>query len=275
MGSIIYEVDNKADYGKSYIEFGTRNSNIGLHFHEEIEILFVTSGEIIVGIDKEVHIIKEQQCVLILPGKVHSVSTENFSTINVVKTYAMPITDEHDFNSIVLDCCTFSDEIIATCMENIYREYIAKEKGYHLAIEKDILEVILYIIRNNAINITPADKRYKTLEDSMFLWNVYDYVQRNYMNNILLSDIAKLCGYSKCYFSRKFKALTDWNFWDYLLKFRINKAKELIIMSNSKYTDIAAHCGFSEIRSFNRSFKKMTGLNPSEYRKNSNDNIRL
>jgi len=275
MDSVIYEVDNKADYGRSYMEFGTNNSNIGLHFHEELEIIFVTSGEIELEINKKQYTAKEQQCVLILPGEVHSVTTENFSIINVIKAYAFWITDEVDFYSISLDNSVFSDEVIASYMYNIYHEYISKKKGYHIAIEKNILEVILYIIRNNPINVLPTDKRYKSLEDSIFLWNVYNYVQKNYMNDILLSDVAELFGYSKCYFSRKFKALTNWNFWDYLTKFRINKAKELIVMTNSNYTEIAAKCGFSEIRSFNRSFKKMTGLTPSQYRKNNHDNIRL
>lgn len=55
-------------------------------------------------------------------------------------------------------------------------------------------------------------------------------------------------------------------FTHYLMKIRIDKAKELMVNSTEKLYDIAASVGYSNSQYFSTIFKEMEGVSPSEYR---------
>ena len=58
------------------------------------------------------------------------------------------------------------------------------------------------------------------------------------------------------------------SFNDYVNTYRFNTASEMLITTDASITEIAYESGFQSIRSFNNTFKKLSGLSPSEYRKN-------
>ena len=77
--------------------------------------------------------------------------------------------------------------------------------------------------------------------------------------------------YSPAYLSRFYKANTGTNVMTHLYNVRIGKAKELLENSNDKVSDIAVKTGFCSTKYFNRVFKKMTGLSPAQFRRESVD----
>src|SRR5215217_7023161 len=69
------------------------------------------------------------------------------------------------------------------------------------------------------------------------------------------------------YFSRLFQQYTGSRPLAYITEKRIERAQYLIMTSKSKYTDIAQQTGFESLSHFSRTFKKVTGINPGEYKK--------
>lgn len=69
------------------------------------------------------------------------------------------------------------------------------------------------------------------------------------------------------YLSRLFRRETGLSLTDYMVKLRMNKAKELLENSNEKVSDIAFEVGYANFSHFSKLFKKTTGLTPQEYRK--------
>ena len=63
-----------------------------------------------------------------------------------------------------------------------------------------------------------------------------------------------------------FKRKSGVGFSDYVTQVRIGKAKELLTTTNMSISDISRSTGFDVLSSFNRSFKKNTGVSPGEYR---------
>jgi len=100
------------------------------------------------------------------------------------------------------------------------------------------------------------------------------YISQNCTNPLTLDDISQHMGFSKFHFSHLFKTYTNMTFIDFLTTERIKRAESLISNPKAQIIDIAFDSGFSSISSFNRAFKKIKGISPSEFRKTLvNDNI--
>jgi two-component system response regulator YesN len=97
---------------------------------------------------------------------------------------------------------------------------------------------------------------------------VLDYLESHYNEDITLDSVAEKLDISGGYLSTYFKEKTGKNFIDYVHELRIDKAKELLLRSDHKIQDAAAQVGYNNLNSFNRMFKKYTGMTPSEFRRN-------
>ena len=86
-------------------------------------------------------------------------------------------------------------------------------------------------------------------------------------DEISLSDLANEMFVSTSTLSRIFKKSTGMYFADYVMRLRVRTSLGLLRTSEQNLTQIAMNCGFSTSAAFNRSFKKVTGMMPSEYRK--------
>lgn len=102
--------------------------------------------------------------------------------------------------------------------------------------------------------------------DDGLLQNIQRYVNENYASDVYLQIIADKFGLSYSYVSRYFKRKSGIGFSDYVTQVRIGKAKELLTTTNMSISDISRSTGFDVLSSFNRSFKKNTGVSPGEYR---------
>jgi transcriptional regulator GlxA family with amidase domain len=94
-----------------------------------------------------------------------------------------------------------------------------------------------------------------------------NYIHTNFERNISLGDIAKYVFLSPSYFTRAFKEETGMSPINYLIKVRINRARELLEDTGLKISDIALSVGFSNQQRFNEMFKKYTNYTPLQYRK--------
>lgn len=102
---------------------------------------------------------------------------------------------------------------------------------------------------------------------------VFDHVEQNYMNPISLEEAASVAGFSKYYFARLFKEYMTQTFYDYLTARRIRAAELLLAAPGLPVTQIALQTGFGCLSSFNRTFRKIKGCTPTEYRNSAEYHI--
>lgn len=107
------------------------------------------------------------------------------------------------------------------------------------------------------------NKHSKAIDD------VVIYVQKNFANDIRLKDIAKVAHMGETYFSSIFKKAMGLSPWKYVLYTRIEMAIKYLRENNDEYliADISNKCGFHNTVDFNKMFKQVTGMTPSEYKK--------
>ncbi|MCQ2027457.1 helix-turn-helix domain-containing protein, partial [Clostridium butyricum] len=90
----------------------------------------------------------------------------------------------------------------------------------------------------------------------------------NYNKNISLKDVADEVYLSQNYLSELFKKEIGEGFYDFLSKYRIKKAKEILLTTNLKVYEIAQMVGYNDSITFGRAFKKITGTTPNNFRNN-------
>ncbi|MDF2937635.1 MAG: AraC family transcriptional regulator, partial [Paenibacillaceae bacterium] len=97
---------------------------------------------------------------------------------------------------------------------------------------------------------------------------VLDYIEANYDTDLSLQHCAELVQLHSFDLSRLFKQITGINFIDYLIAFRMEKAKEMLGDPQLKIQDIADKLRYSSQQGFIRAFKKSAGMTPGQYRSN-------
>ena len=122
-----------------------------------------------------------------------------------------------------------------------------------------LIETILMILRNVCLSE-------KTNDFDSVTGEVVEFIEKNYMNNILLLDVCEKMGYSVPYVSKSFKDKLNMTFSSYLQKVRINNACRLLANTDKKIEEISHLVGYSDTKFFNSIFKKILGSTPREYR---------
>ena len=111
----------------------------------------------------------------------------------------------------------------------------------------------------NAIDISTDE----AIKDSTVV-EMINFIKSNYQDKISISDLSKKLAYSESMLNRKFKKEVHITFNEYLNRYRINKAIELLKNSDYNITEISYMCGYSSAKYFSRVFKKYLGISPSD-----------
>ena len=96
--------------------------------------------------------------------------------------------------------------------------------------------------------------------------NALNYMEENYKEKILLSDVAEKTYVSQWHLSKLLNKETGQSFSEILNGIRIEKAKELLKDPSLRIGDIADEVGFLDMAHFSRVFKKINGISANEYR---------
>jgi AraC-like DNA-binding protein len=99
------------------------------------------------------------------------------------------------------------------------------------------------------------------------LQRVREYVEKNLSEPISLRVAASAAGLEEKYFSAFFHRKTGICFRDWLAGRRVDRAIEILTQHDDTITSVAASVGFQDLRTFERSFKRLTGLTPREFKR--------
>jgi AraC-like DNA-binding protein len=99
------------------------------------------------------------------------------------------------------------------------------------------------------------------------LQRVREFVEQNLSEPISLRDAAGAAGLEKKYFSAFFHRKTGVCFRDWLAGRRVDRAIEILTQRDDTITNVAASVGFQDLGTFERSFKRLTGLTPRDFKR--------
>lgn len=256
-------------------------SSVPLHWHEEMELIYIKKGQGIVTVDFRPYRVNARTLMLILPGQLHSIEQyeeEKMEYENIIFHPDMLLAKGVDtcgtefINPLMRGKITVPT--IFTPVYPYYTDVIApidacdeigktRPQGYELYI-KSMLFQFFFILDNRCRNLVSPPKNKKTL-DKMKI--ILKYVENHYPEKITIADMAEVSDFSESHFMRYFKDTMGTSFIDYLKEYRLKMAARLLHGSESSILTISDEVGFENLSYFNRSFKQKYGVTPSQFRK--------
>ncbi|MDD6484286.1 MAG: response regulator [Clostridiales bacterium] len=131
---------------------------------------------------------------------------------------------------------------------------------------------IVYMFLTGAVDeISKAFMRIKNKSASGVIGEITDYINKNYANaELSMQLIAKIYYLTPSYLGKVFKEKMGESFKDYVLRVRMEKAKEMLINTSYKVHHIANLVGYTDVNYFYTKFQKYEGISPTQYREKNN-----
>ena len=259
-------------------------SSYPLHWHDEMEIIYIRSGQGIITIQSHQYIVKSDDIVIIPPQMVHSIeqySKSKMEYFNILFHFSLLNYSENDtcyekyFKPLYchaklpslylksgtdLNCLLYPH--IMYLIENRKKSYTSDE----LMIKSNLFAIMHYINQYSS-STSSAELSLKNNYDK--LKNLLLYIQSNYDRAITVRDAATICGFSSSHFMKLFKELTGKSFSQYLIGYRLEIAARQLVETSNKIIDLAENVGFHNVSYFSRAFHSKYGETPSAYRKST------
>ncbi|WP_426348725.1 phosphoenolpyruvate hydrolase family protein [Alloiococcus sp. CFN-8] len=152
--------------------------------------------------------------------------------------------------------------------------YIGGSAFERIPVEKAIINVTKSFKTTGEVN---ADTLMAKMLDGVtkhynYVDFVKEYISENYTNEIVFSDLAQVAHVSRSYLSTLFKKEVGCSFQEYLIRFRMDRAAEIIINNDINYSEIANLVAYKDYAQFSKMFKKYKGLSPKKYKEKYNIN---
>lgn len=253
---------------------------VGVHWHEELEIIAVKKGCGIVTVDSVPYIVREAEAIVVFPGQLHGISQEKdlkmeYENIlflpEMLKAgnqdqctleFLSPLTAEAARRPLHIKNGLEGYGMFLSCIRQL--DDLSRERpfGYQLAVKGILFQILYLVFAGNCWE--PSQKPKKSREK---MKQLLGYIEDHYGEKITVSDAAAMCYYSNSHFMKYFKQYMGLSFTEYLNDYRMLQAGHLLLSSEDSVTSVAQSCGFDNISYFNRLFRQKYGQAPGAYRK--------
>jgi AraC-like DNA-binding protein len=263
-GGLIYQVDKvNLFYDK-------------LHQHEEIQLSFIvegngtlvvgdtinnfTKGEVLVIGSNIPHVFKSDKSsreshMLTLFFTEHSFG-ESFFNLEELKD-VQPFFERSKYG--------FKPQSHIEEMKNLFRKLEKASKLNRFII---LLQLLNCLVKSDYTSLSSFvyDKKYSSVEGDR-MRNIFEFTLNNYADDITLDQISRVANMTKNAFCKYFKKRTNKTYIQFLNEFRIEAATKMLLEANDYFiAEVAYKCGFRNISNFNRIFKEIKSVTPSQYR---------
>ena len=273
------------------IEFFIQSARPGrascsLHIHSAIELLYVKEGSYKVYLNDEPLIIEQGDLVLFCSNTMHHVvagdSPENsYYVIKIAPSFFINFSENGSdyIMRFAIDKkgkknLWKNEELIGSdvkrILEQLIEEYELQKYASDVILKLKVTELMVAILRND-----PSPPASDTSRSPKIIYNIINYVQSNYAEDIDEKRLASDHGISYSYFSRTFKAVTGMTFKSFLNRTRINKAEQLLLLKESTISEVASACGYNSISYFIKVYRSVKGVSPYRHINKVNQNYNL
>ena len=251
---MFYQAQNSLRADDLKIERGV-DFSYPAHLHGNFEFILVTQGEMTVTVDRTPYRLTEGMALLIFPNQLHEL-----------------ITPERSRHFL----CIFSPKLVQA-YGRIFLNKIPKSNlfrpsedliGRILALRSEegilVTKALLYLLCGEFDAIAEYEDREG--DRNALLPRIFRFVEEHYQGDCSLGALAVETSYHYSYLSGYFKKGVGISYAEYVNRYRVSEACYLLQNNSQTILQTALDCGYDSLRSFNRNFKLIMGMSPSEYR---------
>lgn len=260
--------------------YATELSYCEPHWHEASELVLVLRGSFEVLMDNRSTILKESGLVFVRADDLHTVHAKETGSVLLAVQFSPTL------NRLSVDCPGRDPSLIVECL--------SWNEPAHRDVLDSLADLARYVLRNEPVfgdygllrRVFTLLERVRLVRgpfqatatgtDAASVGNqrqieiakhAIAFANDNYLEDIKLLDVARSLQVSYHHLSHTFKAITGFNFREYLTLLRLNKARELLRDDSLNITKISSSSGFSEHKHLDAAFKKYFATTPTQYRK--------
>lgn len=251
--------------------------NVSLHWHDEIEILYIESGRLSLSINETSFTGIPGDIFLVNPREIHGMTSDDRTLLYHALLFPLRFATFQSRN-------TGSNELYLPLSEGrlllhnripesakketerAVRQILALQKtkspGCQLGIQIFCAQILYVLYANGCCRkLSPAGTELDIKRE------ILKYLQDNFAGKISLKELADTFHMSEKYFSLYFKKNFNMTLTDYLNSLRLENAAKLLSETGLSVTEAAMQSGFNNVSYFIRMFQKSYGCSPLHYRK--------
>jgi AraC-like DNA-binding protein len=283
--TVKYQIDLKTQKitDAAYKLQGTDSNSYKIHTHDGFEIMQIWSEEGHIIIEDKVYPFKKGCIYIINALESHSAnpsidkpyvrSKVTFSSLYIQNILGQMnelhlldpfINKRLDFKHIILtneNTRNEFDRLFFLIVEELKQQSTA----YSTIVNCYLIEMLVLIYRGyeESIGGSPNDLP----SSQKYMADMLSYINNNLTGDIDINSMSEEFHISKYYMCHLFKKLTNYTIMQYVVEKRIALAKKQLLLSDKSISEISEDAGFSSFSLFSRTFKRITGFTPMEFRK--------
>lgn len=244
------------------------------HWHTSVEIFTVFEGQLYFYLNEREYLLSPGEFLIINSNEIHSIQApeknqtvvlqiplkmfEEYFTAQRFIRFMQPKNTEGAYTRQ-------QDAYFAELIQEIYQIYAEKALGYEFRVRSIFFEIMYLLVKNYRETIVAEGEiRHSRKLDT--LTKITSYMREHYTEDLKLSQVASIFGYSAEYLSRLFVKHANVNFKTYLQDIRMGYAYRELLNTDYTIGQIAQRNGFRSSRAFANAYQKRYGILPSEQR---------
>lgn len=236
------------------------------HYHDYFELYFLDSGERYHLMDDKLFKLQAGDCILFPPQTMHRSYGDQDMAFSRVVLYFRPetITSAELLHKLLHSQVVYrpDNQELHQLRRIIYA--MEEEQNSHLDCHGECMQSLLNLVM---VQLLRMNQESTGILRETRVTKVIQYIHNHYAEDISLKDLSERFYVSEYYLCREFKKSTKRTIVEYIRQTRIMNAKRLFMETDRNVTEVARETGFSNLTHFNRVFREVADITPSEYRK--------
>lgn len=269
---------------------GERLLNQVVHCHSKLEISMVKSGKGVYHIGDRIYNIKKGDIMIINNIEPHGIVLDKGQKLtnlvihfepkfvwqehnNFDSRYLQIFFDRSESFSHKLDNSNPATDRIRSLLGEMEDEFKHKDNEYELMIKVQLLNLLVLLLRH--YGYVGKNNHEEHLSEIRIINQVTDYIDSKFDQEIMLKDLAEIAHMTPTYFSTFFKKYNGLSPVDYIIRRRISRSMDYLLATDKTILEISGLCGFNNSANYNKMFKKVSAMTPSQFRKSQDYRLKL
>ncbi|MGN1158780.1 MAG: AraC family transcriptional regulator [Lachnospiraceae bacterium] len=256
---------------------------IKAHWHYFMELIYMESGTGLISCDGTEYLVRPGDMILFHPQSVHSIYSSqdqliysvlkfDINNLHINSSYTPHLGSifksavNEETAPVYFPANLLYHYPVAEEFHSCIQEISHKDYGYDIRFQSIVSSLLVEILRIWRKNGFDTDKVALPSPDINSLYTIVEYIDEHSNEPLMVKDLADRCGMSYSYFASSFRQLYGQSCKDYIEFIRISKVKDYLLFTSFDLSYISQDTGFSDCSHLIKTFKKITGTTPKQFR---------